>query len=172
MPKHANSKGATSKSQRFCLCLRLDDDINEAIGPLSSFKAIFHCSRGFVCVGEATNFNHVKNQSPGHAKKVECRSTFMTCPRAFERTKNAQDRQLQRKLSNVRSARAGKATAMANGLKAWRTLELSAELSVTRDCWRKQFPPVRGGVLSYFSHACHRHRIFYMFSKRFCWKKH
>ena len=36
----------------------------------------------------------------------------MACPPAFKRTKNAQDRQLQRKLSNVRSARAGKATAM------------------------------------------------------------
>ena len=35
----------------------------------------------------------------------------MACPRAFKRTKNAQDRQLQRKLSNVRSARAAKATA-------------------------------------------------------------
>jgi hypothetical protein len=64
----------------------------------------------------ATNFNHVKNQSPGHAKKVECSSAFMACPRAFRRTKNAQVRQLQRKLGNVRSARAGKATAMENCL--------------------------------------------------------
>ena len=78
-------------------------------------KAIFHCSR-FARAGGATNFNHVKNQSPGHAKKVECSSTFMACPRAVRRTKNAQVRQLQRKLSNVRSARAGKATAMENGL--------------------------------------------------------
>jgi hypothetical protein len=39
---------------------------------------------------EATNFNHVKNQSRGHAKKVECSSTFMACPRALRRTKNAQ----------------------------------------------------------------------------------
>ena len=80
-----------------------------------ALKAIFHCSR-FARAGEATNFNHVKNQSPGHAKKVECSSTFMACPRAVRRTKNAQVRQLQRKLSNVRSARAGKATAMENGL--------------------------------------------------------
>jgi hypothetical protein len=43
-------------------------------------KAIFHCSR-FARAGEATNFNHVKNQSRGHAKKVECSSTFMACPR-------------------------------------------------------------------------------------------
>ncbi len=27
----ANSEAATSRSQRFCLCLRLDNDINEAI---------------------------------------------------------------------------------------------------------------------------------------------
>jgi hypothetical protein len=60
----------------------------------------------------------VKNQSPGHVKKVKCSSTFMACLRAFRRTKNAQVRQLQRKLSNVRSTRAGKlATAMENGLK-------------------------------------------------------
>jgi hypothetical protein len=65
----------------------------------------------------ATNFNHMKNQSPGHAKKVECSSTFMACPRAFRRTKNAHVSQLQRKLGNVRSTRAGKATAMENGLK-------------------------------------------------------
>ena len=43
----------------------------------------------------------MKNQSPGHAKKVECSSSFMACPRAFRRTKNAQVRQLQRKLSNA-----------------------------------------------------------------------
>jgi hypothetical protein len=82
-------------------------------------KAIFHCSR-FARAGEATNFNHVKNQSRGHAKKVECSSTFMACPRAVRRTKNAQVSnygQLQKKLSNVRSARAGKATAMENDLK-------------------------------------------------------
>jgi hypothetical protein len=42
-------------------------------------------------------FNHVNNQSRRHAKKVECSSTFMACPRAFRRTKNAQDRQLQKK---------------------------------------------------------------------------
>ena len=81
----------------------------------SCLKAISHWSR-FARAGGATNFNHVKNQSPGHAKKVECSSTFMACPLAFRRTKNAQDRQLQRKLSNVRSTRAGKATAMENGL--------------------------------------------------------
>ena len=58
----------------------------------------------------------MKNQSRGHAKKVECSSTFMARPRAVRRTKNAQVRQLQRKLSNVRPARAGKATAMEIGL--------------------------------------------------------
>ena len=62
----------------------------------------------------------MKNQSRGHAKKVECSSTSMACPRAFRRTKIAQVRQLQRKLSNVRSARAGKATAMENCLKRLR----------------------------------------------------
>jgi hypothetical protein len=35
-------------------------------------------------------------------------------------------------------------------------------LSVTRDSWRKQAPPVCGGILSDFSHACHRQRIFNM----------
>ena len=85
----------------------------------SSLKAIFHCGR-FARAGGATNFNHVKNQSRGHVKKVECSSTFMACPRAFKRTKSAQDRQLQRKLSNSRSARAGKATAMENCLNVLR----------------------------------------------------
>ena len=85
----------------------------------SSLKAIFHCGR-FARAGGATNFNHVKNQSRVHVKKVECSSTFMACPRAFKRTKNAQDRQLQRKLGNVRSARAGKATAMENVLTVFR----------------------------------------------------
>ena len=54
-------------------------------------KAIFHCGR-FARAGGATNFNHVKNQSRGHAKKVECSSTSMACPRASRRTKNAQVR--------------------------------------------------------------------------------
>ena len=39
--------------------------------------------------------------------------------------------------------------------KARRTLELSAELSVTRDCWRKQVSQVCGDVLRDFRHACH-----------------
>jgi hypothetical protein len=56
----------------------------------------------------------VKNHSRGRVKKVECSSTFMACPRAFKRTENAQDGQLQRKSSNVRSAHSGKATAMEN----------------------------------------------------------
>jgi hypothetical protein len=56
-----------------------------------SLKAIFHCGR-FARAGGATNFNHVKNQSRGHVKKVECGSTFMACPREFKRTINAQDR--------------------------------------------------------------------------------
>ena len=76
-------------------------------------KAIFDCSR-FARAGvkRPILITHVKNQSRGHAKKVEYSSTFMACPRAFRRTKNAQVRQLERKLSNVRSARAGKATAI------------------------------------------------------------
>ena len=85
----------------------------------SSLKAIFHCG-GFARAGGAINFNHVQNQSRGQFKKGECSSTFMACPRAFKRTKNAQDRQLQRKLSNVRPARAGKATAMENCLNVLR----------------------------------------------------
>ena len=98
------------------------------MSPKTSVTAVFHCSR-FARADGATNFNHVKNQSPGHAKKVECSSTYMACPRAFRRTKNAQVRLLQRKLSNVRSARAGKATAMENGLnviaKIFRALKLA-----------------------------------------------
>ena len=84
----------------------------------SSLKAIFHCGR-FARAGGATNFNHVKNQPRGQVK-VECSSTFMACPRAFKRTKNLQYRQLQRKLGNVRSAHAGKATAMENCLYVFR----------------------------------------------------
>ena len=64
------------------------------------FKVIFHCSR-FARAGEATNFNHVKNQSRGHAKKVECSSTFMAYPQAVRWTKNAQVRQLERKLCTM-----------------------------------------------------------------------
>ena len=41
---------------------------------LPPVKAIFHCGR-FARAGGATNFNHVKNQSRGQAKKVECSST-------------------------------------------------------------------------------------------------
>jgi hypothetical protein len=39
LAKHANSKAATSRNQRFCLFLRLDNDINEAISPPSSLYA-------------------------------------------------------------------------------------------------------------------------------------
>jgi hypothetical protein len=46
----------------------------------------------------------------------ECISTFMACPRAFGQTKNAQDRQLQRQLSNARFTRSGTSTAMENCL--------------------------------------------------------
>ena len=46
--------------------------------------------------------------------------------------------------------------------KARRTLALSAELSVTRDCWRKLFPQVCGVIFCDFRHACHRRRIFNM----------
>jgi hypothetical protein len=51
-----------------------------------------HDPTPFARAGGATNFshfNHVKNQSRGHAKKVECSSTFIACPRAVRRTKNA-----------------------------------------------------------------------------------
>jgi hypothetical protein len=91
-------------------------------------QAIFHCSR-FARAGEATNFNHVKNQSRGHAK---------ACPRAVKArhgvsassqadNKSAQVRQLERKLSNVRSARAGKATAMEIGLYISSLLHIGSE---------------------------------------------
>jgi hypothetical protein len=53
-----------------------------------------------------------KNSRAGHTKKVECSCTFMACPQAVRQVKNAQVRQVQRKFSNVRSARAGKATAI------------------------------------------------------------
>jgi hypothetical protein len=55
----------------------------------------------------------------GTTRKVECSSTFMACPRAFRRTKNAHwIDNYQRKLpiSNVRSARSGKAIALENCL--------------------------------------------------------
>ena len=97
----------------------------------SSLKAIFHCGRFARAGRRATNFSHVKNQSRGHVKKVEGSSIIMACPRAFKQTKNAQDRQLQRKFCNVRSACAGKATAMENCLnvltisdKTFRTLHI------------------------------------------------
>jgi hypothetical protein len=50
------------------------------------FKAIFHCSR-FARAGGATNFNHLKNQSRGHAKQVECSSTFKACPASSQADK-------------------------------------------------------------------------------------
>ncbi len=40
LPKHANPEEATSRNQRFCLCLRLDNDIIKAISPLSSVDAV------------------------------------------------------------------------------------------------------------------------------------
>ena len=46
--------------------------------------------------------------------------------------------------------------------KARRTLELSAELSVSRDCWRKLISQVCGVIFCDFRHACHRRRIFNM----------
>jgi hypothetical protein len=59
---------------------------------------------------------------------VECSSTFMAYPRAVRRTKNAQVRQLERKLSNVRSARAGKARLQ------WKSaFERCAMLKLARD---------------------------------------
>jgi hypothetical protein len=75
---------------------------------VQDLKAIFHCSL-FARAGGATNFNHVKNQSPGHAKTKVSASIQAD-------KKCIGYRQLQRMLSNVRSARAGKATAMENGL--------------------------------------------------------
>ena len=47
-------------------------------------------------------------------------------------------------------------------LKARRTLELSAELSVSRDCWRKLFPQVCGAIFCDFRDTCHQRRIFNM----------
>ena len=46
--------------------------------------------------------------------------------------------------------------------KARRTQELSAELSVTRGCWRKLFPPVCGVIFCDFRLACYERRIFNM----------
>ena len=46
--------------------------------------------------------------------------------------------------------------------KARRTLELSAELSLTGDSWRKEVSPVCGAVFSDFRRACHERRIFNM----------
>ena len=43
---------------------------------------------------------------------------------------------------------------------ARRTLELSAELSVTRGCWRELIPQVHGVVFYDFRHSCHQRRIF------------
>ncbi len=40
--------------------------------------------------------------------------------------------------------------------KACGTRELSAELTVTRAYWRKQVPPVCGGILRVFRHACQK----------------
>ena len=39
LPNNANSKAETNRNQRFCLSLRLDNNINEAISPLSSLDA-------------------------------------------------------------------------------------------------------------------------------------
>ena len=45
---------------------------------------------------------------------------------------------------------------------ARRTLEETAKLSVTRECWRKLFPLVCAAVFCDFRHACHRRQIFNM----------
>ena len=45
---------------------------------------------------------------------------------------------------------------------ARRTLELSAELSVTRDCWRQLIPQVRGVEFCDFRHSWHQRGIFNM----------
>ena len=55
-------------------------------------------------------------------------------------------------------------------IKARRTLELSAELSVSRDCWRKLFPQVCGVIFCDFRHASHRRRIFNMLNYTRIWK--
>ena len=70
-------------------------------------KAVFHCRR-FARAGGATDFNIVKNQSRAHTKKVKCSSTSKRV-RAHKSGR--------KKLKLVRSARAGKMTAMENGLK-------------------------------------------------------
>ncbi len=50
---------------------KLQGKLHRVTWPL---KVILHCSR-FARVGEATDFNLVKNQSRGHAKIVKCSST-------------------------------------------------------------------------------------------------
>ena len=45
---------------------------------------------------------------------------------------------------------------------ARRTLELLAELSVSRDCWHKLFPQLCDVIFCDFRHACQRRRIFNM----------
>ena len=69
--------------------------------------------------GGAANFNHVKKRRAGTSRKL---NVVLLSWRVREHSngQNAQDRQLQRKLSNVRSARAGKATAMENCLNVLR----------------------------------------------------
>ena len=50
----------------------------------TTVKAVFHCSR-FAHPGEATDFNSMKNQSRGHAKKVKC--SVVKLPSVSARTK-------------------------------------------------------------------------------------
>ena len=47
-----------------------EDRINKV-----AIEAVFHCSR-FARTDTATDFNLVKNQSRGHAKKIKCQETL------------------------------------------------------------------------------------------------
>ena len=92
----------------------------DVVDLIRSLKAIFHYSR-FARAGGATNFHRVKNQSRGHAKKVECSSTLT---RVREQTSG----QKLRRLDNYREcwkkfalARAVKTAAVENGLSAYET---------------------------------------------------
>ena len=60
------------------------------------YYALFHYSR-FARAGGATNFHHVKNQSRGHAKKVECSSTL-------KRVREQTSGQKLRRLDNYRES--------------------------------------------------------------------
>ncbi len=63
-----------------------------------SHKAVFYCSR-FARAGEATDFNLVKNQPHGHAKKFNV-VQLQARLRAQKQTENTLIRHLKQKLQN------------------------------------------------------------------------